>query len=152
MAIKSSKVYDDYMKERELLSKYEQANYDSYEKTILTLASAFLVFSVSFLGIIRKKADSGVPLPPLASLDFLIGAWLSFAASVFFILLCFISNAVALRTAVADIEPLIENKKATTRAAKWNIISYVLYGLSGLAFVAGIILLLSFCAKNIRNF
>lgn len=152
MAIKSSKVYDDYVKERELLSKYEQTNYDGYERTILTLSSAFLVFSVSFLGIIRKKPDGGQPLPPLVSLDCLIGAWVLFAASVFFMLLCFVTNAVALRTAVADIEPLLENGEMTTGAAKWVVSSYILYGLSGLTFVGGIILLLLFCAQNIQNF
>lgn len=34
----------DYSTERELLSKIEQTNYDNYEKTILTLAAAFLAF------------------------------------------------------------------------------------------------------------
>lgn len=152
MAVKTSQVYDDYVKERELLSKYEQTNYDSYEKAILTLSSAFLVFSVSFLGIIRKKAEGGVPPPPLTSVDLLIGAWIAFAASVFFMLMCFATNATALRTAVADIEPMIKKKPPTTKAAKWNIMAFILYALSGAAFVGGIVLLLMFCARNIHAF
>jgi len=152
MAIKSSQTYDDYVKERELLSKFEQAAFDNFEKTILTLSSAFLVFSISFLGIIRKKADSGAALPPLASIDFLVFSWVSFAASVLFMLLCFVTNALSLRAAVADIEPLLEEKKPTRKAHKWNIMSYILYALSGIAFIIGVILLLTFCAKNIQIF
>lgn len=152
MAIKSSKVYDDYVKERELLSRFEQAAFDSYEKTILTLSSAFLVFSISFLGIIRKKADSGVGLPPLESMNLLICSWISFAASVLLMLLCFVTNAKSLRTAVADIEPLLEGIERTVKAQNWNIASYLLYAFSGSAFVAGVVLLLTFCAKNIQTF
>lgn len=152
MAIKTSQLYDDYVKEREHLSKYEQTNYDSYEKAILTLSSAFLVFSVSFLGIIRKKAEGGVPPPPLISVDYLVSSWVAFAASVFFMLMCFATNAISLRAAIADIEPMIKKKPPTTKATKWNIASFTLYALSGIAFVLGIVLLLVFCAKNIHTF
>lgn len=143
--------YDDYVKERELLSRYEQSAIDSYEKAILTLSSAFLVFSVTFLGIVRNKT-SDEPLPPLGSIDLLICSWIFFAISVFLTLLCFVANAISLRTALADIEPILDNQEPTTKAHFWNKTTYILHMLSGIAFIIGVISLIMFCVKNIQMF
>jgi hypothetical protein len=144
--------YDDYVKERELLSKIEQANYESYEKTILTLAAAFLAFSVSFLGIVRGKTTPGVELSPLQSLPLLISSWISFAASIFSLLMCFLINAMSLRSEVVELENLLEGKQASERINKWSIGGFILYIISGTAFIAGLVFLLMFCIRNIHKF
>ncbi len=148
----NSRHYEDYVKERELLIRYEQQAYDNYQKTILTLSSAFLLFSVSFLGIIKRDAGSQPVLLALHSVGLLVWAWISFASSVLLMLLCFAIDAKALRTAVADIEPLADGKAPEKRAGKWNVLCHLLHTLCGVAFAVGVILLLSFCGTNVRLF
>jgi hypothetical protein len=139
--------YDDYVKEREHLSKYEAANYENYEKQILTLAAAFLAFSVSFIAILRNK-----PNVLLTWHSVLIASWICFAGSVLSVLLSFPINAIATRSAVEELERLLDGKESLETMSKWTIAGYVLYGGAGLTFLGGLILLLMFCAHNIHIF
>jgi hypothetical protein len=118
--------YEDYLKERQQLNTYEQQAYDNYAKTILTLSSSFLIFSVSFLAILERGATGRAVPPQLQSTPLLVWSWISFASSVMAMLLCFGINAKALRAAVADIEPLAEGKEQTAQAKKWNSLCYAL--------------------------
>ena len=147
----AQQLYDDYVKEREQLVKYEQQAYDNFQKTILTLSSAFLAFSVSFLGLLKRDGGAQPP-PPLNSLPLLVSSWISFASSVILMLVDFVIDAKALRTAVADIEPLAEGKAQKSNASKWNRRGYVVLGVAGAAFTLGIIMLLVFCARNVTLF
>jgi hypothetical protein len=144
--------YDDYIKEREHLSKYEQTNYDNYEKTIITLAAAFLAFSVSFLGLVRKAVPTGQPPPSLSSINILIWSWVLFAVSILSILFCFPVNGSSLRAEVKELENMRDGKHTPDRINTWVMAGYILYAISGLSFVAGLALLLIFCARNIHIF
>ena len=144
--------HEDYVKERESLSKYEQANYDSYEKTILTLAAAFLAFSVSFLGLIKKTPAPGVPPIALTSPNLLVFSWISFASSILCMLVCFLINALAFRAETVKIESALENVAALESNNPCSRIGFVLYFASGIAFLLGLTLLLIFCARNIQLF
>ncbi len=144
--------YDDYVKEREVLSKYEQANYDSYEKTILTLSGAFLAFSVSFLGLIKKTASPQVTPPTLMYPNVLVSCWVSFASSILLMLLSFLVNALAFRAEVAKIEDAVDSVAELERKNIWIGVGSALYVFAGTAFMAGLILLLVFCASNIHLF
>jgi hypothetical protein len=144
--------YDDYVKEREQLSKYEQANYDNYEKTILTLSAAFLAFSVSFLGLVRKRMESGAELLALTSPKILVWSWAFFASSVLFMLICFLVSALGFRHETTRLEMALEDVNALEGKNNWHALVYVLYAMSGMAFITGIVLLLTFCAYNIHIF
>jgi hypothetical protein len=144
--------YKDYLTEREHLSKYEQANYDNYEKTILTLSAAFLAFSVSFLGLLRKRPESGAELAVLTAHSLLIWSWISFASSIFFMLLSFLINAIALRTEVAELGKRLDGQPPSEETNPWTMVGYSLYFLSGISFISGLTLLLTFCAQNIHAF
>ena len=144
--------YKDYLAEREHLSKYEQSNYDNYEKTILTLSAAFLAFSVSFLGLFRKKVDSGTDLPALTARFLLIWSWISFASSIFFMLLSFLINAIAIRAEVVELQLRLEGTPPSSKRNNWTFLGYLLYFISGITFISGLILLLTFCAYNINIF
>jgi len=150
--IDQEQAYEDYSTERDLLSKIEQTNYDNYEKTILTLAAAFLAFSVSFLGLFRNKTTSGAPLPQLVSPNLLISSWICFAASILFLLICFLINGVALRAEVIELESRLEGEPPSEKLNPWSVGGYVLYALAGLSFISGLVVLLAFCAKNIHLF
>lgn len=141
--------YDDYVREREHLSKYENDNYENYEKTILTLASAFLAFSVSFLALLRNQSAAGSLLPTLTAHAFLIWSWISFAISVVITLLSFLMNALALRFEVTKLEEALEDTSALEGRNPWDLIAYLLYVISGIAFGVGLVLLLTFSTLNI---
>ena len=144
--------HDDYVKEREHLSKCEQANYDSYEKTILTLSGAFLAFSVSFLGLVMKTTAPPAAPVVLTSPAILICSWVSFALSIVIMLLCFLINALAFRKEVATIEDAVDDVHALNTKNIWTAIGYTLYILSGLSFCLGLALLLIFCGRNVQLF
>ena len=141
--------YDDYIREREHLSKYENDNYENYQKTILTLSSAFLAFSVSFVALLRNQSAGGVPLPTLTAHAFLVWSWISFAISVGVTLLSFLVNAMALRLEVAKLEEALETTSALEGRNPWDLIGYLLYVTSGIAFGIGLVLLLTFSTLNI---
>jgi uncharacterized membrane protein len=144
--------YDDYVKEREQLSRYEHANYDSYEKTLLTLSAAFLAFSVSFLALLKRKTESGMDSLVLASPELLVCSWVSFASSVFLMVLCFLISTLALRKETAKLEKALEDVQALEEKNLWTSLVYLSYILSGIGFISGIVFLLIFCAKNIQRF
>ena len=76
-----------YLEERQHLAKYEQTNYENYEKTILTLSSAFLAFSISFLSLFDKSSDiNNSVFPIVVTTAFLFSSWIMFAFSVLSIL------------------------------------------------------------------
>jgi hypothetical protein len=138
--------YDDYVKERDSLIKFEQATYDGYEKTILTLSSAFLAFSVSFLGLLQKSGK--VPPTPLVAPGVLFWSWMFFASAVFIMLANFLVNAMGLRAAVGDVWNTYDSQ-STHAATKWTFLGFSLYFLSGISFLAGVIALIRFCAANL---
>jgi hypothetical protein len=144
---KSGKLsYEDYVKERDSLVKFEQATYDGYEKTILTLSASFLAFSVSFLGLLQKGAK--VSSTVLISPKILFWSWIFFGSGVFIMLCNFLVNAVSLRAAVRDVWNAYETQP-TQLAKKWTSLSFTLYFLSGLSFVMGVIALIRFCVLNL---
>jgi hypothetical protein len=137
--------YEDYVRDRKMLSDYEQKCYESYEKTIITLSSAFLAFSVSFLALLRGRG----PAPNLVFSESLIASWVVFGASILFMLLSFWVSALANRKEVAKLERRLE-KSIPKKLNCWTVTTYVLYIFSGATFVVGIVLLLIFCVINIK--
>jgi hypothetical protein len=144
--------YEVYVRERENLYKYQQSNWASYEKTIVTLSAAFLAFSVSFLGLVKKEPILGAPPETIKFLALLITSWVLFAASVLLILLSFPANAGAFDVETRKIEDALSDGSALDRRNKWTRLGYTIYALAGTSFIAGIVLLLVFCAHNSHLF
>ena len=139
-----------YVDERKQLATFEQANYERYEKTVLTLSSAFLAFSVSFLGLFRPVATTQPNVPPITALPILILAWLAFAGSVTVMLSCFIVNSLAMRRDIHKLEAAVNKDVASLNARNvFAILGYVLYFFAGTGFISGLALLVIFCALNV---
>jgi hypothetical protein len=150
---KKKLAYDVYIREREHLSRYETDNYENYQKTILTLSSAFLAFSVSLLALLRdNQASNLAALPPLQAHYLLILAWTSFAGSVLLTLLSFLLGAVSLRTEVAKLELALDDTSNLEGANYWDYATYALYVLAGVAFAIGLVFLLTFAGINAAGF
>jgi hypothetical protein len=138
--------YETYVDERKLLAEIEQQNYDNYEKTILTLSASFLAFSISFLGLFRDEITAGYIFK---SQGLLIGTWISFAVSVISMLVVFLVGALSVQKEIVKIENALEDVTALEERNGWIFVSDLLYFISGIAFISGIVFLLLFCSKNI---
>jgi hypothetical protein len=139
-----------YVDERKQLATFEQANYERYEKTILTLSSAFLAFSVSFLGLFKPAASTPPEVRPILGLPVLVLAWLAFAGSVTVMLVCFIVNSLAMRGDIHKLEAAVQDDVAALKALNvFAVLGYVLYFLGGTGFISGLALLILFCALNV---
>lgn len=143
--------YDVYLKQYEQIVKYQQANYDNFEKTLLTLSSAFLAFSVSFIGLLKKKAPDGTDVIVINSYPTLVASWICFASAIFLILMCFPIGALSWNTEIIKIEEALEDASSLNKDNKWKYVSYILYVLSVIGFIFGIVLLLIFCKRNIQG-
>ena len=144
--------YDVYLQERQDLNKYRQSNWESYEKTILTLSAGFLAFSVSFLGLVKKEPPLGAQPVAIVCMPLLVSSWICFAVSVLLVLLAFPVNAVAFHTETKRLEGALSDSSAVNRCNCWSIFTYVLYTLAGLSFLGGIVVLLVFCGSNTHLF
>src|SRR6266571_216413 len=115
--------YDDYIKEREILSNGEQTTYQSYEKAILTLSASFLAFSVAFVGLFKIKTPSGSEAVSVMSPALLALAWILFAMAVFLMLLNFVVNALAFRREIFILEQALKDiKELEKRKNNWTAI------------------------------
>lgn len=152
----ADKRYNDYSKQYEFLSAIEQTYYRAYEKTIIMLSSAFLAFSLSFLGLIQRNPAEGNDSFILTGIWIMVSAWLLFALSVIAILCSYLTNAIATRRQAGDLEYLIKGResddKSKDRAPPWTIASCALYAIAGIAFLTGVVALVIFCVTNLSNF
>ncbi|MGD0707232.1 MAG: hypothetical protein ABSA51_02125 [Anaerolineaceae bacterium] len=144
--------YNNYVKEREMLSQMESTNYDNYEKAILTLSAAFLAFSISFLGLFSSRLSTGTGYLAFHNLSILTSSWISFAASVLSTLSCSLVGAIAIRKEVVKLEKALQDTNALKQNNPWTTAEYCLYIIAGISFLAGVALLLIFCATNIEVF
>ena len=142
--------FDDYAKERELLATLQQNSADNYEKTLLTLSSAFLVFSISFLGLLQTKADSVHGAVTLKSIGLLPWSSICFASSQFVTLSSFLTSTFGLQVQIRDAEAAAQGQ-ASYRARKWGYAVFVLFFVEGIAFIAGVALIIAFCWLNLNN-
>jgi hypothetical protein len=140
--------YDTYKAERELLAQLEQSNYENYEKTILTLSSAFLAFSLTFLSLTSNHSPGQLPNPPL-SISILFSSWLCFGLSVIAILVDFLVGALAMRRDVQILERALKESVAARIPNPWVKIVYLLYFVGGVLFMIGVVLLITFCVLNV---
>jgi hypothetical protein len=135
------------VKERDALSKNEQSCYEGYEKAVLMLSAAFLGFSVSYLGLVKgTNAASKVAINSFSTLQ---ASWYCFATSVGVLLLAFFVNGVAHRTTITALERRLDANKDPFRWPEvWTFTGFLLYALSGLTFLVGVVCLLRFAAAN----
>jgi len=136
----------EYLQYWSMLAEMESKNYTNYENTIITLSAAFLAFSVSFLALFKSAPESGAVFSNLPTLEL---SWVAFAISVISMLVCFLASGLAHRFVMYDWRDARQSATASNRRNPWKATVIVLYVVSGIGFIAGVILLLSFCARNI---
>lgn len=163
-----SKIYNDYLREREFLVEFKFKSYQAYERTLIMLSSGFLAFSVSFLAILTKRfGDVSISLEPS---EVLIWSWVFFASCITFLLIEFLTNAAALwkqveeqkcemRKEIAKYEKSgVEYDRERKKQKKINIVKKRLQTTSnwliisaGVVFFIGMITLIRFSYINLEQ-
>ena len=83
----------EYLEERKELYKYQQAAYDSYEKTLVTLSGSFFTLTAAILTYLQKEATGSNTTLPLAGKGYLVLGLALFSVSLTILLGCFFMNA-----------------------------------------------------------
>ena len=141
--------YETYANERRDLYKYQQAAYDSYEKTLTTLASSSLAFSVAFMGFLQSSKPKGVQVLAGGSESLLYACWLAFSLSLVCLLLCFFINVRAFSFEMRILDDALESTSAFDRKNPWTKFSISLYAATAILFVLGLVALLLFSYRNL---
>ena len=138
----------EYLDERRELYKYQQANYDSFETTLVTLSGSFLVFSISFLAFLKSGREAGLPLMQPGSAKFILGSWILLAVSLSILVVSFFVNARAYTVEILRVEQALGDIRALDAPNPWSTAAMWIYGISTVSFLAGVTSLVWFCRMN----
>ncbi len=119
------------------------ANHDAFDKQVLTLSTAFLALSVTFLKDIIKA-------PSTAQLWLLYGSWIAFGVAVTATMFSFLISNQAVKRHIYFCEQwyLKQDKKFENKRSRWNKTLAVVNWSSAIAFFLGIVLTIIFCIGN----
>jgi hypothetical protein len=141
--------HDTYISERKELYKYQQTCYDNYEKTLTALTSSFLAFSIGLIGYLKSSEPKATPVLVPDTNIFLYTSWITFSLSLVVLLLCFFTNAKAYTVEMQILKKALTDSKALMESNNyWTNISVILYFLTTIFFMSGLISLLFFCFRN----
>jgi hypothetical protein len=133
---------------------------DDWDKTIITLASASLGLSITFVKDITGSVATNLPLLQIA--------WGLWGFSLIFVLLSFSSSYYALRKAIFQVDELSEGKNTIEKIGRngwfdrltsnaninlggWlNRVTYILNTFSGTAYILGLVLFLIYVIENLQ--
>ena len=143
--------YDTYCSERKELVKFQQAAYDSYEKTLTALVGSSLALSVTFLAFLQSARPEGKELFAADSACWLYASWALLVGALFLLLACFFVNAQAFAIEIDTLAEALTDENALLKSNSWGTTSHVLYIVSAVSFAAAIVFLLYFCLVNITS-
>ena len=135
--------------DRKELIKYQQAAYDSYEKTLTALVGSTLALSVAFLAFLQSSRAPNTTLLVPGTICWLYATWALLIAALFSLVACFFVNARAFSVEMKILADALTDGKARNRRNAWGVASLGLYGVSALTFCLGILALLYFCHTNL---
>lgn len=137
----SHNIYRAYAEE---IAKSKLSNSEGFDKAILTLSSAGLALSISFIKFV-------VPLDKAISIDILENAWISFLVAIISTVLSFRTSQIALDVSLEHAEKYYLEGKAeyenkNNPAAN---LTELLNWLSGAAFIIAVSCIVYFVTTNV---
>ena len=141
--------YSEYAIERRMLYEWQQKNQQSMEKTLLALSASFLAFSVTFVSLLHKVAESGTEAFTVTGHSLLYFSWGALGLAV---LSVFVSFPLSIRAFSVEMEKLgdaLDDVGVLERRNRWTVAAYVFYWIAGSAFVVGLAALMIFCGQNV---
>jgi hypothetical protein len=143
--------YETYTNERRALYQYQQAAYDSYEKTLTALSSSSLAFSIGFLGFLQASKPKGIAILVAGSKGELYLCWIALFLSLLCLLACFFVNVRAFSVELHILNDALISTTAFDRPNRWTELSIALYFATAGLFVLGLLSLLRFCYQNLLS-
>ena len=132
---------DDRLKEyREHLVSAGQKAIETYDRTLLTLSGGALALSLAF---IRDIAPAPVSRP-----KFLLWAWVLWVVALLITVGSFYISHLALTKAMAQVDD--ETIHERSQGGRWTTVVKVLNPVAGLAFMAGVVLIVCFAYANLK--
>lgn len=136
----------EYIEERRELSRAQQACYEAFEKTLVTLSGSFFVFSIGLLGYLGKEHTVGRDVTKGVGI-YLIVSWCALTVSLLILMGCFFVNAKSYTIEIDKLEEALTDFSALARKNVWSIVALCLYAASTVLFFAGVALLALFSWK-----
>lgn len=137
----SRKIHDAYRKE---LLERQRINSSTFDKVILSLSTAIIGISTSFINNIIELGEA-------QSIILLKLSWASFSLVIISTVLSFLVSQKALdrQLEYAQKYYLEEKNEFGTKKSLWSRFTDILNLISGIAFIAATILLIVFVTQNI---
>jgi hypothetical protein len=148
---KSKLTRAEYVVERAELYKYQQACYDGFERTITALVASTLGFSVAFVGYLSRTSSLSTVSSSMQIPRTLLWSRFALGMSLVSLLLLFFTNARSYTVEITKVEDAMEDDIALERVNWWPRVSWLLYLISFVGFVIGLILLLYFSWYNLPH-
>ena len=130
---------DELVRHRAHVWELRKSNINGFENLLLTLSSATLIFTLTY---IKNVIDTKVPVHPL----FIKGAWVCLGLAIFFILLSYL---LGLSACDRDVDIYVQryyyNKKKTNPISPWL---HCTHWIAGTCFILGIGLTITFACFN----
>jgi hypothetical protein len=131
---------------RDELNKRQLSNTENYDKAILTLSSAGLAISLTFLKTI-------IPLASARYVVLMKISWWSFLASIILSLVAYLVSNEAITREMGRAEKyyLEQNESVFSKANTFSVINNCLNKIIGLFFSCAVIMLVLFFTLNVQN-
>lgn len=133
-------LYSDYWAE---INKRELSNSENFDKAILSLSSAGLAFSLTFIKFV-------VPLENIKDPTFLYWTWYLFGASIILTIISFLISQKALRVSLDYADKCFNqnNEEFCNKKSWWGIGVDILNFIVGVVFISAVISVIMFTNKN----
>jgi hypothetical protein len=136
----ATRSFEGLSRYRTFLQEHEQRLQGAYDKTVLVLSGGALAISLAFVKDI-------VPLPTACAHILLVLAWFAWAASLACVLVSLFTSILAFRRAVDQLDD--DQIYLQHPGGLCDLLTCWLNVLSGLLFLAGLVLLLVFVLRNL---
>ncbi len=137
---------EKYTNFRNELYKRELSNTESFDKAILSLSSAGLAISLTFIKFV-------VPIEKAEQMYFLYSAWISFGLSIVAVIISFISSQAGINEQLKNAEEyyIKNNKKVLDKENRAAILTKWLNHAAALFFVIAIVSIIFFAIWNFNQ-
>lgn len=133
---------EDPRSTRQHLIEARQSSYEHFDRTVLALSGGALALSLTFIDKITGRTMIIAP-------DLLFYAWISWGSSLAAVLSSHYLSGKALTRAIRDLD---SGKRSSTPGGWLSRLTEAANALGGVLFLVGVLLMVSFAARNMETF
>lgn len=123
------------------LQELEAKSNENYDRALLTLSAGSIALSVTFI-----KNISNINTDAISTLQL---SWTFLTTTIIGVLCSFVTSQIALRTAVRKLKNIKEGEEVPNIFGFYHCLTILINAISGISFIIGIILFLSFSYSTV---